>query len=67
MDRKVFFETAGRWGMLGLMALLVGIFIKRNALSLDPECDPKFCDSCSKRNSCEKLSDNSFQFSESHE
>ncbi|MEA1876022.1 MAG: hypothetical protein U9N86_04090 [Bacteroidota bacterium] len=54
MDRKAFFETAGRWGMLGLMALLVGIFIKRKALSLDPECDPKFCDSCSKRNSCEK-------------
>ena len=57
MNRRSFFETAGRWGIIGLLALLTGIFIKRNSINIDPECDPKFCDSGSKRNSCDKIED----------
>ncbi|MBT3243794.1 MAG: hypothetical protein HN352_11610 [Bacteroidetes bacterium] len=54
MDRKEFILKTGRWVSVGMLALLLGIFIKRKAIKLDPDCDPKFCQECGKRDHCDK-------------
>lgn len=64
MDRRKFLESAGRWGIIGLLALITGIFIKRNTLSLDPDCDPRFCQDCGKSKKCDQFSEVSYQLSE---
>ncbi len=52
MDRRKFIESTGRWGLITLLALIAGILIRRNAISLNTQNNSEFCASCSKKSSC---------------
>ncbi len=52
MDRRKFIESTGRWGLITLLALIAGILIRRNAISLNTQNNSEFCTSCSKKSSC---------------
>ena len=52
MDRRKFIESAGRWGIIGVFAVIISILVRRNAITLSNEKDLKFCSKCSKRSTC---------------
>ncbi len=55
MDRKEFMIKMGRWSSIGFLAFLLGILIRKQAISLNANCDNEFCQSCGKRDSCDQI------------
>lgn len=53
MDRKEFIQNIFRFSILGLMAVIVGIFISRDKIRAGSECPVSYaCRSCGKLNKC---------------
>ena len=54
MNRKTFIATLFRGGILAAMALLAGLLLSRNQVSLEKECGLNLqCRSCSRLKACD--------------
>lgn len=45
MDRKRFIQTSGRWGILAIMGVVVGLLVKNNSINAKPTPAQK-CQGC---------------------
>jgi hypothetical protein len=53
MSRKEFFSAFARISILSLMAVMVGVFVFRDKISVQPSCTiNKYCKDCGKLSDC---------------